>query len=92
MSKKQDAINRKYAQVCKEIDAEREPVCSGCGRGDRPLSHAHSISRSRCHALGKDELIYDKNNIEIMCFGSSDTCHEIFDNAPIEQKALLLNL
>ena len=77
--------------IYKEIDSERECVCFGCGRGDKPLSHSHTISRKKCKEIGKPELIYDKDNIELECFGDNHSCHYIWEHGTIEQKEKLLN-
>lgn len=90
ISKKQAAINRKLHKTYELMD-ENPKVCSGCGRTDRPLSHSHIISRKRCHSIGKPHLIYDKNNLVFDCFGSSDSCHEIWEHKSVEEQKKLLN-
>ncbi len=90
-SNKQTAIDYLLRKTYEEIDSEREPVCEGCGRGDKPLSHSHTISRYRCKQIGKPELIYDKRDIEMMCFGTSASCHEIWEGAPMRDKMKLNN-
>lgn len=61
--------------VYKQIDQEREPVCEGCGRNDRPLSHSHLLSR-----YTRPDLTCEKDNIRLHCFGNTGgpekTCHE----------------
>lgn len=91
VSSKQAVINRKLHAVYEEIDSEREPVCSGCLRNDKPLSHSHTISQKRCKEIGKPELIYDKNNIELECFGDSSCCHDAWASGNIEKQIGLEN-
>lgn len=91
VSKKQAIIKRKLSEVYSEIDNEREPVCQGCDRGSRPLSHSHTIGQKRCKQLGKTELIWDKDNIEIECFGNRDFCHEKWEKGTIKQKRKMKN-
>ena len=74
-----------------EIDNDREPVCQGCGRGDKPLSHSHSISVADCKGLGKWELIYAKENIELECFYGEQDCHNIWETGDVDKKAKLHN-
>ena len=90
-SNKQTAIDYQLRKTYQQIDNEREPVCEGCGRGDKPLSHSHTISRNRCKQIGKPELIYDKNNIELECFGTSTSCHDVWDGAGIKDQMKLNN-
>lgn len=87
----QATIDYRLKLAYQKIDSEREPVCQGCGRGDKPLSHSHTISRKRCKDLGKPELIYDVNNIELECFGSSADCHYIWENTSVENRMKLNN-
>ena len=88
-------IKRKYAEICDTIMLEREPICEGCGRSNRPLSRSHTISRPDCKNLGKSELIWDESNIELECYeerGSNPVaCHNIFEDGTFEQKSQLLN-
>ena len=91
ISAKKQAVNRDLHKTYQLIDTTREPVCEGCGRGDRPLSHSHIISVNRCNQLRKPELISDKNNIMLECFGSSDCCHDIWEKSSFEKKVQLLN-
>lgn len=85
ITQKQININSEYIKTCIEIDNEREPICTGCGRyqsGDIKLSHSHIISREDCKRIGKTELIYDKNNITFHCmdFGEHIGCHRKWEN------------
>lgn len=88
-------INRNYQRTCDEIRNEREPVCQGTGRSDLPLSFSHTISRDRCQRLGKSELIWDKDNIELESYEppcSNPTCaHNIWESGSLEKKKTLLN-
>jgi hypothetical protein len=89
-------IKLNYALAIDKIKLEREPVCQGCDRGDRPLSFSHTISRARCKELGKAELIWYLPNIEIECFGerasNSEMCHNIWEDASWEVKSGLRNI
>jgi len=51
-----------------------EQYCWGCGKL-KPLSRAHIIRRSE-----RSDLRFDVNNLAYLCFGSSDSCHDIWDN------------
>lgn len=90
-SNKQTSIDHQLRKTYEAIDNEREPVCEGCGRGDKPLSHSHTISRNRCKQIGKPELIYDKANIEIECFGTNTSCHEIWEHEGVVKRMQLDN-
>jgi len=90
-SSKQAAIDRQLKKIYQVIDMDREPVCTGCGRGDRPLSHSHTIAQGRCKQIGKPELITDPANIELMCFGTSVSCHEIWEYEGIVKRMALDN-
>lgn len=91
ISKKQSAINRKRDKTYSEIDHEREPVCEGCGRSGIPLSHSHIISQKRAKYLHRTELIYDKKNISLDCFGFTGSCHEKTESNNYEKMKTLLN-
>jgi hypothetical protein len=88
-------IKRKYAEVCDKIDTTREPVCQGSNRGDVPLSHSHTISRARCKEIGKTELIWDPNNIELEGFeeptSNPTKSHNIWEVGSWDKKSNLLN-
>lgn len=90
-SDKQSAIEYQLRKVYEQIDLARDPVCTGCGRGDKPLSHSHTIARSRCKQLGKPELIFDPANIEIECFGTNKSCHDIWEYEGIVKRMELDN-
>jgi len=91
ISNKQQRIKNELRKVYAEIDVEREPVCQGCNRGDKPLSHSHTISQKQCKNLGKTELIWDKDNIEIECFGSNKHCHEKWERGGILERMKMMN-
>ena len=86
VSNKQAVINRKLNAVYQQIDNDREPVCQGCDRSDKPLSHSHTISQKQCKQIEKPELIWDAENIEIECFGDKTCCHYYWEHGTIEQK------
>ena len=91
VSNKQAVIKRKLNAVYQQIDNDREPVCEGCGRGDKPLSHSHTISQKRCKQLGKTELIWDAANIELECFGDKYCCHDKWERGTQVEKWYLDN-
>ncbi len=77
------------------IDAEREPICQGTGRSDLPLSHSHTISERRCKEIGKAELCWDEDNIELESFHAPSStpygAHNIWETGSINQKLMLIN-
>lgn len=89
----QSQINSRYAQVCQLIDLAREPVCESCGRGDKPLSHSHTISRKRLKELGLSDLIYDEVGLILECYeeptSNPTACHNIWEVAPLKEKMKL---
>jgi len=88
ISDKQKIINKELKRVYKEIADTRPHYCSGCGRGDLPLSHSHIIPRSR-----RRDLITDPRNITYHCLGGIDGrkgCHELWEGC-IEDKQKLLD-
>lgn len=91
----QSQINRKYAETCKQIDQTRPAVCQGSGRSDVPLSHSHTIPRARCKELGKTELIWDPDNIELEGYEEPTSkptmAHNIWETGSVLQKYHLLN-
>lgn len=73
MSRKQVDITARLHEVYEMMDNEvREEnggilVCSAypyMNEHTDTIDHSHTISRARCHQLGKPELIYDPENIE----------------------------
>lgn len=91
----QVTIKRKYAEVCDRIKQTRDAVCQGSGRGDVPLSFSHTISQARCKDLGKTELIWDEENIEVEGFEAPTSkplmAHNIWEVGTLEMKIMLLN-
>lgn len=84
ISAKQKVINSDLSNVYKEIDNEREQMCTGCSMyqgGDIRLSHSHIISQADCKRIGMPELIVDKENITFHCvdFGAHVGCHRIHE-------------
>ena len=51
ISDKQKKINKELKEVYKKMAIDKPHYCTGCGRGDLPLSHSHLIPRSRSRAL-----------------------------------------
>jgi len=87
ISDKQKIINKELKRVYKEIADTRAHCCTGCGRGDLPLSHSHLIPRSR-----RRDLITDPRNITYHCLGGGDRkgCHELWEGR-VEDKQKLLD-
>lgn len=77
------------------IDQDRDPVCQGSGRCDFPLSHSHTISERRCKEIGKTELVWDEDNIELEGYeppcSNPIAAHNIWEVGQIERKVMLLN-
>jgi hypothetical protein len=91
-TKKQKEINAKYLLTCIKMDNNSEPICSGCLRhqgGDIKLSHSHIISRNDCKGIGREELIYDANNLRYHCmtFGNHEGCHQKWES-PVKRHLL----
>jgi hypothetical protein len=85
ISDKRNLVEKELISVYKKIDNNREKFCEGCGRGDRPLSHSHILSRK-----SRPDLICEEDNIQLHCFGSSDGCHEKWERGrPEEIKQML---
>lgn len=78
-----------------KIKESRLPICQGLGKGGVPLSFSHTISQARCKELGKTELIWDEDNIELEEFqaptSNPTAAHNIWEVGSIEKKISLLN-
>ena len=87
VSKKQSKENRELSKVYKDIAEDRGHYCTGCGRGDVPLSHSHIIPRSR-----RKDLVTDPNNITYHCIGDATRkgCHQLWEGC-LEDKQKLLD-
>lgn len=87
VSTKQSKENKLLAKIYKDIADDRGHYCTGCGRGDVPLSHSHIIPRSR-----RKDLVLDINNITYHCLSMGERigCHQLWEGN-IEKKALLLD-
>lgn len=79
-----------------KIKQTRPLICQGTGRSDIPLSFSHTISQDRCKKLGKTELIWDEDNIEVESFeaptSNPTAAHNIWEVGSIEKKLTLLNI
>lgn len=79
-----------------KIKETRLPVCQGTGRTGVPLSFSHIISQARCKELGKTELIWSEDNIELEEFeaptSNPTAAHNIWEVGTIEKKLTLLNI
>ncbi len=86
ISSKQRAENKKLKEVYLDIANDRPHYCTGCGRGDLPLSHSHIIPRSR-----RKDLVCDPNNITYHCLGDSTRrgCHTIWEGSLEDKQSLL---
>ncbi len=85
VSGKQSVIERAYHITCADMDYTTEPVCTGCLQyqgGDIKLSHSHIISRADCKAIGREDLISDRDNLTYHCldFGENTGCHRKWEN------------
>lgn len=78
-----DAMHVAYAQ----IDATRDPVCSGCDRGDVALSHSHLLSQKQ-----RTDLAADPDNIKLHCFGDHYSCHDVWERAVPAELAQMRDL
>lgn len=85
-----DIVKKKYIEVLKVIDINREKICAGCGLKNVILSHSHIISQKDCKNYGLEHLIYDSNNIAFHCIGmyNDNDCHKRWEN-PTKRKELL---
>lgn len=86
VSKKQAEINHFYKLACIDMDYTTEPVCTGCLRyqgGEIKLSHSHIISREDCKRIGREDLIYARENLTYHCmtFGNNKGCHRKWENS-----------
>jgi len=70
-----NTAERKKMEVYNRIDATRPHVCTGCSRGDLPLTHSHLIPQQRLKRFDPG-LIADPNLITFHCYD----CHEKFEN------------
>ena len=87
VSKKQSKENRELSKVYKQMAEDKGHYCTGCGRGDVPLSHSHIIPRSR-----RKDLVTDPNNITYHCLGGGGKrkgCHELWEGCLEEKQRLL---
>lgn len=85
VSKKQAEINHFYKLACIDMDYTTEPVCTGCLRyqgGDIKLSHSHIISREDCKRIGREDLIYSRDNLTYHCLDWNERfgCHRKWEN------------
>jgi len=87
-SEKQKVIDKKYSEVVKEILNEREPCCETCGKTGVALSISHTISRKRCKEIGRTDLITDKKNLVVECWGAPSSnpteCHNLWEVCKID--------
>jgi hypothetical protein len=82
----QQALHAKMIAAYKKIDVKRGELCEGCEMS-KAHEHSHTISQKRCKDLNKIELIYDPQNIELMC----RNCHNIWEIGTVAEKQQLLN-
>jgi len=85
VSKKQAEINHFYKLACIDMDYTTEPVCTGCLKyqgGDIKLSHSHIISREDCKRIGREDLIYSRDNLTYHCLDWNERfgCHRKWEN------------
>jgi hypothetical protein len=86
ISNKQSVINKRLAEIYNQLANEREHICSGCGRGDLPLSHSHIIPRSR-----RKDLECEVANITYHCLSINGRvgCHELWGSNIGDKQKLL---
>lgn len=82
LSLKKGKVKTQLNKVYQKIDEEREHICSGCGRGDIPLSHSHLIPVGTNQSLECEE-----NNIQLHCldWGNRKGCHTKWESHNIEE-------
>ena len=85
VSAKQSVIERAYHITIADMDYTTELVCTGCLRyqgGDIKLSHSHIISRADCKAIGREDLVSERDNLTYHCldFGENTGCHRKWEN------------
>lgn len=81
MSAKYKKRNKLKMEAYAEIEKKGIRFCESCGSSDRPLSRSHILP------VGKyPQFEALEENIVIECFGDSSSCHNQYENAPIEQK------
>ena len=88
-------LNRRMAEVKDRLQYEREPICQATGRNDFPLSWSHTISVARCKEIGKTELCYSPDNLELEGYhersSNNVAGHNIWEDSDWEEKSKLLN-
>lgn len=79
-TKKAAALSRKH-KTQQEMAKKDIRWCETCGRADRPLSHSHVLSVGQYPQF---EAVAENQIYE--CFGSRDSCHDVWENGTLEQK------
>lgn len=79
VSDKQARINRAKMDLHRELAAEREHFCTGCG-STSALTHSHIIPVSR-----RKDLELEKDNITYHCLD----CHTIWEHGTLQEKQKL---
>jgi hypothetical protein len=93
LSNKKISQNQELHAVYAVMDAEAisngEFYCSGCGHGDRKLTHSHILSRKQ-----HPELVCERANIVFDCatVGEGKGCHDIWEDKFPEELVMLKNL
>ena len=64
-------INTRYRLTKEQILDERPHACYNCGI-PRFITPSHTIAQKDCKNYGHPELIWDEDNIELLCI----PCHE----------------
>lgn len=86
ISSEQKTINENINITYTIIDRDRPQQCESCHKWNVGLDHSHTISRARCKQLGRDELMWDVDNIILEC----RDCHTVWENASWHDKSKLL--
>lgn len=84
MSTKYQKRNKLKMEAYAEIEKKEIRWCESCGCTNRPLSRSHTLPVGQYPQF--ESL---PENIVIECFGSSDSCHNIWENGTLAQKMKL---
>jgi len=88
VSKKKAEIMKLKNKVYREIDTERERICSGCGSRVNPLSHSHIIpvGQNTKFECVKENIVFD-----CLSMNGNKGCHDIWEHGSMNEKRKLLN-
>lgn len=86
VSSEQKTINENISATYAIIDRDRPQQCESCHKWNVGLDRSHTISRARCKQLGRNELMWDIENIVLEC----RDCHTVWENGTWHDKSKLL--